>query len=432
MNINHGNENKTMTPIKDHLLLRISEGESEMLEFLRRLIQVPTPNPPGDTTAAMDLVSQFLSQRGIPYEIVEPKQGMPNLIAMFSGGSDGPKLVLNGHLDVFPAGDLNRWSHDPWAAVQADGCIYGRGACDMKSGTTALLFAFAELHAIRQHLRGSLVLTVVSDEETFGPWGAQYLVEHRKEVLGNCLLSGEPTSPYALRFGEKGRLWVKIRVRTPGAHGAYVHMSPNPIAIAADLIARLKSLEEIRSSADSPLTLTLQKNAATIDKAYGRGASEIISSTTLNVGVIKGGVKINMVPSDCEFEVDIRIPPEVPHQKVMERLKEIVAVFPEAELEVLDQNAASTSSPDHPMVQALIQNAKQLSDIEPKPIIALGGCDARLWRYAGIPAFVYGPSPTGMGAADELVRVDEFLHVAKTYVLAAFDYLSNSETPRSD
>ncbi|MER8747474.1 ArgE/DapE family deacylase [Mesorhizobium sp. M1004] len=412
-----------MGTIKDQLRLRLSEREGEMLSFLRRLIQIPTPNPPGETKAAMDLVAQFLSQRGIPYEIVAPHQGMPNLIAEFSGGSDGPRLVLNGHLDVFPAGDLSKWSYDPWAATEADGCIYGRGACDMKSGTTALLFAFAALHEIRQHLRGSLVLTVVSDEETFGPWGARYLIEHRKEVLGDCLLSGEPTSPYALRFGEKGRLWIKIRVRTPGAHGAYVHMSQNPIGIAADLIARLQSLKEIRSPADTALTITLQKNALTIDKAYGLGASGIISSTTLNLGVIKGGVKINMVPSDCEFEVDIRTPPDVCLEDVMERLREIIAGFPGVELEVMDQDAASTSPPEHPMVHALIRNAKQVSDVEPKPIIALGGCDARLWRYAGIPAFVYGPSPTGMGTADELVRVDEFLHVAKTHTLAAYDYL---------
>ncbi|MBT1159882.1 ArgE/DapE family deacylase [Aminobacter anthyllidis] len=414
-----------MTSIKDLLLSGLSNRESEMVHFLRRLIQTPTPNPPGNTTAAMNLVLQFLSERGIFYEVVEPNEGMPNLIAEFSGGGgEGPRLVLNGHLDVFPVGDLSQWSHDPWAAVQADECIFGRGACDMKSGTTALVFAFAELHAIREHLKGSLVLTVVSDEETFGPWGARYLIEHRKEVLGDCLLSGEPTSQYAVRFGEKGRLWARIRIRTPGAHGAYVHLSRNPITIASALIAELQSLQEIRAPADTPLTITLQKSAATIDKAYGHGASSIISSTTLNVGTIKGGVKINMVPSECEFEVDIRTPPDVPHFTVKDRLNEIVAKFPEAEIQVLDDDAASTSPPDHPMVRALIENSKRVSNVEPSPIIALGGCDARLWRYAGIPAFVYGPSPTGMGTADELVRIDEFLHIAKTHTLAAFDYLS--------
>ncbi|RVI63715.1 M20/M25/M40 family metallo-hydrolase [Sinorhizobium meliloti] len=183
----------------------------------------------------------------------------------------------------------DKWSHDPWAAVQVGDCIYGRGACDMKSGTTALLFAFAELHAIRKHLRGSLVLTVVSDEETFGPWGFAISSNTEKKFWEDCLLRGEPTSPYALRFGEKGRLWVRIGVLTPGAHGAYVHLSRNPIALAADLVARLRSLEEIRRPVNAPVALALQNNAATIDKAYGRGASDIILSTTLNVGTIKGG-----------------------------------------------------------------------------------------------------------------------------------------------
>ncbi|MET4449770.1 succinyl-diaminopimelate desuccinylase [Bradyrhizobium sp. GM2.2] len=413
-----------MTDIKSQLLLRLSERESEMVDFLRRLIRIPTPNPPGDTKAAVALIEQFLSDRGIAHEIVAPNSKVPNLIAQFAGDRDGARLVMNGHVDVFPAGDPAKWTRDPWQATEENGYIYGRGACDMKSGTTALLFALAELFAFRHHLRGSLALTIVSDEETFGPWGARYPVEHRKDVLGDCLLSAEPTSPYALRFGEKGRLWLQLHVRTPGAHGAYVHLSRNAVVVAAEVIASLRSLQEIRSPLNSPLTITLQKHAAAIDKAYGVGASKIISSTTVDIGPIRGGVKINMIPSECEFAVDIRVPPGVPYVAITDRLRSIMAKFPEAEFSVLDQDEASTSPPDHPMIDALIKNSKQVSNIEPKPIIALGGCDARLWRYAGIPAFVYGPSPTGMGTVDEVVRIDEFMHIAKTHTLAAFDYLS--------
>ncbi|QRM33055.1 ArgE/DapE family deacylase [Microvirga sp. VF16] len=413
-----------MTDIKSELLRRLSERHDEMVDFLCRLIRSPTPNPPGDTRAAMGLVEQFLSDRGIAYEIVAPNPSMPNLVAQFAGANDGPKLVMNGHLDVFPSGDAAKWSHDPWGAIQENGCIYGRGACDMKSGTTALLFGFAELHALRRHLRGTLVLTIVSDEETFGPWGARYLLQHRKDVLGDCLLNSEPTSPYALRFGEKGPLWLHCRIRTPGAHGAYVHLSRNAVAVAADVIVGLHSLEEFRSPEETPLSITLQRHAAAIDKAYGAGASKIISSTTVNVGAIKGGVKINMIPAECDFEVDIRIPPGVSHDDVMNRLRAVMAPFPEATFEVVNHGAANASLPDHRMVESLIRNSKRVSNIEPAPIIGLGGTDARLWRHAGIPAFVYGPSPSGMGTVDELVRIDEFMHIAKTHTLAAFDYLS--------
>ena len=69
-------------------------------------------------------------------------------------------------------------------------------------------------------------------------------------------------------------------------------------------------------------------------------------------------------------------------------------------------------------------NVEALSGVRPIPAISLGGADSRLWRMRGVPAVVYGPSPTGMGSADEHVTVDEFIHVVKTHVLSAYDYLS--------
>lgn len=413
-----------MTNIKNQLLSRLNDRQEEMVDFLKRLLRTPTPNPPGDTKAAMALVEAFLTERGIDYEIVAPHADMPNLIAQFTGGAEGPRLAMNGHLDVFPVADPATWTHDPWAAHEEDGRLYGRGACDMKSGTTALLFAFAELHELRQHLKGSVVLSVVSDEETFGPWGARYLVEHRKDILGDCLLNAEPTSPHALRFGEKGRLWLRFTVRTPGAHGAYVHLSRNAASIAAKVISGLQSLEELRSPADTPLARTLEQHAPAINRAYGQGASQIISGTTVNVGVINGGVKINMVPSECVFDVDIRVSPGVPRAQVMGRVESLIAPFPDVSFTILSEDEASTSPPDHPMVEYILQNATEVSGTTPAPIIALGGCDARLWRYAGVPAYVFGPSPTGMGCDNEYVKIDEFLQVAKIHALAAADYLT--------
>jgi len=95
----------------------------------------------------------------------------------------------------------------------------------MKCGTTASIFTFLYLHELREELYGRLTLSAVSDEETFGPWGARYLSEHHPEVFGDCCLNGEPSSPWTLRFGEKGPLWLEFTVRTRGAHGAYTHLS---------------------------------------------------------------------------------------------------------------------------------------------------------------------------------------------------------------
>ena len=104
-------------------------------------------------------------------------------------------------MDVFPAAD-HEWSRSPWSGEIVDGAVHGRGACDMKCGLASLTLAFLHLHALRDRLRGRLTYTAVSDEETFGPWGARYLFRHHRDlVLGDCLLSGEPSSPHCVRFG---------------------------------------------------------------------------------------------------------------------------------------------------------------------------------------------------------------------------------------
>ena len=107
-----------------------------------------------------------------------------------------------------------------------DGKIHGRGTVDMKCGTSASVLAFIALAQLKNHWRGKLTLTLVSDEETGGRWGSGYLLEHMPdEVLGDCVLSGEPSSLQTVRYGEKAILGLTFTVKTPGAHGAYPHLS---------------------------------------------------------------------------------------------------------------------------------------------------------------------------------------------------------------
>ena len=92
-------------------------------------------------------------------------------------------------------------------------------------------------------LRQRATKPCVSDEETFGPWGARYLIEHRPDVRGDALLNGEPGSPLCLRFGEKGPLWVAFTVRTDGAHGAYTHLSEGAVFKALRVIEAIPPLD---------------------------------------------------------------------------------------------------------------------------------------------------------------------------------------------
>jgi succinyl-diaminopimelate desuccinylase len=412
--------------IKQALLRRIEADKETLIDFLRGFIRCKSPNPPGDTRDAAAFVRGFLDRHALDHRVIAPNEIMPNIVATFDAGAPGRHLALNGHMDVFPVGDGTGWTVDPWGGDLIAGKIYGRGACDMKCGTTASLFTFLYLHELRQSLHGKLTISVVSDEETFGPWGARYLVEHHPEVLGDCCLNGEPSSRHTVRFGEKGPLWLRFHVRTPGAHGAYTHASPSAIAIATRIIGELQRLEDIEPPHISNISAALEQAADVLDTAYGQGASRIIQRVTINPGLIQGGLKVNMVAADCSFEVDIRLPIGLDEVPILREVDRIVAAWPNVSYEKILYNPPSWCPPDAEMAGYVRANAKAIAGIDPVPIVSLGGTDARLWRYADIPAIVYGPAPTGMGSFDEQVTVDDFLHTVRCHVLSAYDYMARS------
>ena len=414
-----------MPDSKEQLGKWIDEDRDKIIAFLCGFVRAKSPNPPGDTTLAAAHVTQFLSANGLPFRVIAPDASMPNIVGSFDTGRPGPHLVLNGHMDVFPAdATAEGWTQDPWGGAIAHGRIYGRGVADMKAGTSASIFTYYYLYRIRERLKGKLTLTAVSDEETFGPWGARYLMEHHPEVQGDCCLNGEPSSPLTIRFGEKGPFWVKFTLRTKGAHGAYTHLSPSATKQAARLILDLEELTTLQPAVPIEVADALAGAAAAIDEAQGPGAKDVVQRVTLNIGVIHGGVKVNIVPGTCWFEADIRIPPGLGKEEIVRKIREIVARYPEATFEEINYSAPNVCDPNHEMMGILRANARALGRPDPAPIVSLGGTDARLWRQRGIPAFVHGPFPRGMAQADEHVEIEEFLHVVRMHVLSAFDYLA--------
>jgi succinyl-diaminopimelate desuccinylase len=227
-----------------------------------------------------------------------------------------------------------------------------------------------------------------------------------------------------LRFGEKGPLWLEFTVRTKGAHGAYTHASKSATAIAAKVIGELAGLEDIPAPEASNLAAALDEAASAIDRAQGPGAAKITRRVTVNPGVVRGGLKVNMVASECSFEVDIRLPNGIEAPQILTEVDRIVAGYPEISYRQILYNPPSWGPPDSELVRLVRANAKEIAGIDPVPIVSLGGTDTRLWRYKDIPAIVYGPSPTGMGSIDEHVTVEEFFHVVKCHVLTAYDYMS--------
>ncbi len=413
-----------MSPAKQQLLDWVEQDRDRLIGFLSRFIQAKSPNPPGDTRDAVAHIRGLLGEEQLAHRIIDPRVEFPNVVATFKGARPGRHLVLNGHIDVFPVGEHETWTHGPWSGAVSDGKIWGRGAADMKCGTTCSIFTFAYLHRLREHLRGRLTLTAVSDEETFGPWGARYLMEHHPEVHGDCCLNGEPSSPLSIRFAEKGPLWLKFTVRTPGAHGAYTHLGESATKVGARLISDLEALGDLETPAPGNIGAVLERNRETIDAAQGAGAAAIVQKVTVNIGTVRGGLKVNMVPSECVIEADIRFPIGLEKARLMDELHRVLENYPQVEVEEINFNPPSWCDPEHEMMGILQSNVEALRGFKPGAICSLGGTDTRLWRYRDIPAFVYGPFPRGMGTGDEHVDIEDFLHVLRTHVLSAYDYLA--------
>jgi acetylornithine deacetylase/succinyl-diaminopimelate desuccinylase-like protein len=146
---------------------------------------------------------------------------------------------------------------------------------------------------------------------------------------------------------------------------------------------------------------------------------------TVNIGTIRGGVKVNTIPSYCAFETDIRLPIGLTKESVLEKIDQILKDFPEASY--LVQEAATnptTSSPrDHELVGLIQSHAENVRGKRPLPISSLGATDCKHFRRNGVPAYAFGVSPETMAEKDERVSVEEFLHIVKVHTLVALDYL---------
>lgn len=414
-----------MSADRKQLLDWIDQDRDALVDFLRGFVRQKGPNPPGDTRSTAAFITGHLKSRGLAYRIIDPHPEMPNIVASFDGAKPGKHLVLNGHIDVFPVADDGLgWTRDPWGGELIDGRVYGRGVADMKCGTTASIFTYIYLSRLKDRLNGRLTLTAVSDEETFGPYGARYLMEHHPEVHGDALLNGEPSGPLSVRFGEKGPLWLEFTVLTPGAHGAYTHATKSATKTAMALASALEKVCEIEPELSDNIYRAIDAGRDTMDKAMGKGAGGIVDKVTLNIGTVKGGVKVNMVPSSATFEADIRLPLGVTRERVLAEVEKILKDFPEATMKETNCNLPSWVDPDCDIIQIVQKTVEDLRGFRPTPIVSLGGTDARLWRYRNIPSCVYGPYPYGMGSYDEYVDVEDFLHIVRTHVLAAHAYLT--------
>jgi len=408
----------------------ILDSSLELIDLAAELVRIPSENPPGDTREVCDFCEDWLRGRGVDVRRIAADPSMPNLIAPVAGGGGGGggrpgrRLVLNAHIDTFPAGDARLWKHPPFGGEIEGGRLYGRGAVDMKGSVAAVLLITALAAKNPEKFTGELVLTLASDEETMGEKGSAHLLAEASEGRGDAMLSPENSGSRTLCFGQKGLFWVRVAARGRGAHGAFVHRGKSAVD------ALLVVLTEVRKRLGMigpvlPLELEHYFEAAREDprNLWVEEDREILRAVTANVGRISGGDKVNLVAEACAAELDIRVPPGLPTDRVRNILDEVLAAHPDVEWEELRAFDSTVSEPDSPLFRVLRDEIERVMGEEPVMALRIGATDARLFRAAGVPSATYGPTGRNIGGPNEYVDLEELTQVARVLARTSFSFL---------
>ena len=384
---------------------------------LQAYLRIDTTNPPGGEAAAVTYLADILHRDGIETLRLVSPAGRQSLYARLdSGHREAGALVLMHHMDVVPAGP--GWSVEPFGGGVADGRLWGRGALDIKSLGIAQLQAFLDLaDAAREgaQLARDVVFLAVADEERGGIEGSQYLLEHHRGLLGpihavineggaNRTVNGRNLWA-GIEISQKRPLWLEVRATGRGGHGSGF----NPQSAANRLVRGLGRLlerpPEFKVSEGVRLYLAalaplhndkyrpvfariddhIEPEGPTVSLLPGM---ENLFLDTVQVTVLEGSDKINVVPAEAVAQLDVRLLPETDADAYLAEVERLLGES--VEVRVLVASPPSEPSPvDHPAYRAI---AEVLGETAPAvPTFLSGFTDSRLFRERGIPA--YGVSP---------------------------------------
>ncbi|RFU35446.1 hypothetical protein B7463_g862, partial [Scytalidium lignicola] len=415
---------------ESYLIQQVALRNADLISATQILVQTPSPNPPGDTTAVAKVAIDLLSKiSGASTTIHETDPGTVNLVCRISSGRPGKRLVFNGHLDTYPVCEHLPWTVPPLGGTINDGRLYGRGVSDMKAGVAAMIIAAGVLADHKELWSGELILTLAGDEENGGRMGTEWLLHNVEGVKGDAVVNADVGSPRVIRVGEKGILWFEITAEGVAGHGAHVHKGINAIDRLRKALDAAQLIEKLPFESPSEVTDTIAAAQEVSEELSGKGESNTLRSITFNVGVINGGVSPNLMPSEASAKCDIRLPVGVSLAQVNEHLDTHLGPMEGISWKPIQMYEPTWTSPSENIVASALQASALVLDEGLKPVanMRVGGSDTRLFRLAGIPSVVVGCTPFGMGAEDEHVLLKELLQVAQIHALIGYDFLKRDK-----
>jgi acetylornithine deacetylase/succinyl-diaminopimelate desuccinylase-like protein len=408
---------------------------AEACDLLRRLITCDTSNPPGRETQAAAILEAHLAGAGLTCEQVAKDPERANLVVRLPGRGDGPSLAFLGHLDVVRA-TAAEWSVAPFAAVERDGAIWGRGAVDMKSQVAATAVALAEL--ARQGFRpgGDLLLLLMADEEVGDAGvGSQFLVEARPDLAPDFVVgegAGErydtPAGPvYLLDRGVKSSATATVTIRGRSGDASLADTGPSALFAAARLLTRLEAhrspvrvppevlpvLDALAPAGDAP-----ERRLAVARAAHPALARVLaaLTGTTIQPTVLEAPAPLNVVPGRVSLTLQCGTLPGTTGDELERELRDALGDG-DYDLEVTEPTGGSTSETGTPLHDAI---TAFLAAHDPEarllPTLGYGYSDCDVLRHAygsvayGFIPFRHGHALTNLETkhgADERVLIDD-------------------------
>lgn len=387
-----------------------SVDEAYVVDLARRLVRIPSVYSPGDPqkneSAVADLIARELQGLGLAVHVEEAAPGRPNVIADWTGAGADPLLILEGHADVVTEGDPAAWSVPPFGGVIAGGCLYGRGAADMKGGIAAAIGAVRALSAARVALTGRVRVAIVADEEGM-MLGIKEFIRRgwARGASGAIICEPEGNS---LCLVQKGAVRAMARFRGRMAHGAMPKSGVNPIPAASAFIARVQTLER--------------------QYVAHHGRHTLLGEPSITPTVLRAGdpAQLNVVHADAVVGLDIRTIPGQDHDAIREDLRAAAETAALAipgcrsDLEVIEERPWTETPAAAPVVRAVERACWRVQRRAPRLGGVPGATDGTfLHASAHVPIVTIGPGDVTIPhQVDEFVRIVDLLEACRIYAAA--------------
>jgi len=387
-------------------------AEDEVVDLCRDLIRIDTSNPIKPERPAAEYVAEKLTDVGLNPQLFESEPGRASVVARIEGSdSSRGALLIHGHLDVVAA-DKNHWQVDPFAGEIKDGCLWGRGAVDMKDMDAM------SLAVIRQWMREGrkpprdVVVAYLADEEAGGRMGAHWLVDNHPELFEGCTESISEVGGFSLEIrpdlrlypvqtAQRGMAWMKLVARGRAGHGSLPN-SANAVTELAEAVARIGRHDwPIRMTAATQAFLDELGGAIGIEiDPHNLGAvanklgtiTALVAATvrnTANPTMLEAGYKVNVVPQEATASIDGRFLPgfEDEFYKTIDEL-----LGPNVTRETITHEIALETEWDGALVDAM---KASITSQDPQgkavPYCLFGGTDDKSFSELGIRGFGFSP-----------------------------------------